>query len=263
MSSVKDASPLAPGEALSLFLKQGSISSVSSPVLSVRWQVEDPVQAAQVETYLGAPAQGRDDLALVWEGAAALDVLGQLLGAAGGGRESERRPASKEGKLREVSESFQAWSRKVSGIVAADFPHAALYVERVDPAAVLPSKERISDSGYDLTLINVKKQMGLVVLYGTGIKVQTPLGWYLDVVPRSSIIKRGYLLANNVGVIDQTYRGEIMVPLLKVDPSAQDLELPARVAQLILRPVVHFPVIEREELVQTERGEGGFGSTGQ
>src|SRR5690606_29904543 len=120
----------------------------------------------------------------------------------------------------------------------------------------------VSDSGYDLTLIAERKRLSRVVLFGTGLVAEPPQGFYLDVVARSSIIKTGYMLANNVGVIDRAYRGEIMVPLIKLDDSAPELELPARVAQLIPRPIVHFPGHEARELSATERGSGGFGSTG-
>ncbi|MCH2111008.1 MAG: dUTP diphosphatase, partial [Polyangiaceae bacterium] len=99
-------------------------------------------------------------------------------------------------------------------------------------------------------------------LYGTGLIVEPPYGWYFDVVPRSSIIKTGYLLANSVGVIDRSYRGELMIPLLKIDPKAPEISLPRRIAQLIPRPIVHMPVAEVQQLGATQRGNGGFGSTG-
>jgi dUTP pyrophosphatase len=131
------------------------------------------------------------------------------------------------------------------------------------PDAVAPRKERASDSGYDLTLLERLEPMAEAELYGTGIQVRPPPGYYFDVVPRSSIIKRGYLLANSVGVIDQGYRGEIKVPLVRVSERTPPLELPARVVQLVPRPIVHFPVRRRESLDDTGRGSGGFGSTGR
>ena len=82
-------------------------------------------------------------------------------------------------------------------------------------------------------------------------------------VPRSSIIKSGYILANSVGVIDQGYTGEILVPLLKVDENQPDLELPKVMVQLIPRRWYHFSIKEGEKgLNETSRGQGGFGSTG-
>ena len=101
------------------------------------------------------------------------------------------------------------------------------------------------------------------MLYDTGIKVQPAFGWYFDLVPRSSISKTGYMLANSIGVIDRTYVGPVLVPLRKVDPHAPDLELPARLVQIIPRPIVHIQWEEVEALDETARGAGGFGSTGQ
>lgn len=134
---------------------------------------------------------------------------------------------------------------------------------RADAAAVPPRKTRVSDSGYDLTLIKRTKTVGMVEFFDTGIKVQPDFGWYFDVVARSSLTKTGYMVANAVGVIDRTYTGSILVPLIKVDPAAAPLTLPATVVQMIPRPIVHAEVIEVDTLDDTERGAGGFGSTGR
>lgn len=127
--------------------------------------------------------------------------------------------------------------------------------------AVIPSKKNVSDSGYDLTLIGVYKKKGEVVMFETGIMVSPPFGYYFDLIPRSSIIKSGYILANSIGVIDRTYVGSIKVPLIKVDKTKPDLELPIKIAQLVPRKICHFDAVEVESLEMTARGEGGFGST--
>lgn len=129
--------------------------------------------------------------------------------------------------------------------------------------AVAPSKARATDSGYDLTILEAGKTVGDVTFYHTGISVEPPMGYYFDVVPRSSISKTGYMLANSVGIIDNTYRGELLVALRKVDPTAADLELPMRIAQLIPRRIDHFDLIEVPTLSSTERGDRGFGSSGK
>jgi len=108
----------------------------------------------------------------------------------------------------------------------------------------------------------VKKFHNKTTLYTTGIKVKPAFGWYLDVVPRSSIIKSGYMLANNVGIIDRAYTGEIMIALIKVDESAPDLELPLRIAQMIPRKIAHVEFTEVSDIERTTRNDGGFGSTG-
>lgn len=139
----------------------------------------------------------------------------------------------------------------------------AMLYTKLRPDAVVPSKARASDAGYDLTVTHVAKALSdNVALYGTGLAIEPPFGYYFDLVPRSSISKTGYMLANSTGIIDPTYRGEVLVALRRVDSAATDLELPLRVAQLIPRPIIHFDVIE-VELSETTRNDGGFGSTGK
>jgi dUTP pyrophosphatase len=164
--------------------------------------------------------------------------------------------------LPSLATAFADWRVRIAHLTNRDFTNQRMAVQLVHPDARVPMKEHVSDSGYDLTLLYEKKRFGRTILYGTGVIVEAPFGWYFDVVPRSSIIKHGYILANSVGVIDRSYRGEIFVPLIKIDDAAQDLQLPARVAQLIPRPIVHFPVDEVHALSTTQRGSGGFGSTG-
>lgn len=134
---------------------------------------------------------------------------------------------------------------------------------KADSEAKAPKKTRISDSGYDLALIKKIKTNGAVEFYDTGIIVQPPFGYYFDLVPRSSISKSGYILANSVGVIDRTYQGTIIVPLIKLDITKPDLELPCTLVQIIPRKIEHLKVIEivEEELLDSERKTGGFGST--
>lgn len=189
-----------------------------------------------------------------WRGDSALDLLGQVYGPA------LRDPAAHPAHPKMLKRAGR-WMTRIAGIAPARTT-AAISVRRLVHDAKLPSKERVSDSGYDLTLLYEKSRTNNVILYGTGLVVEPPTGWYFDLVPRSSIIKRGYLLANSVGVIDRSYRGELLVPLIKVDPDSPDLELPARIAQLIPRPIVHFDVVENG-VTTSHRGVGGFGSTGE
>lgn len=143
-----------------------------------------------------------------------------------------------------------------------DSRFASFDYELTQPGAVPPKKHRSSDSGFDLTLINIDRIVGRVVLFGTGVKVTPPVGYYFDLVPRSSMIKRGYILANSVGIIDQGYTGEILVPLIKIDTNAPDLELPATVVQLVPRKWYGFQPVERTRCANLSlRGDGGFGST--
>lgn len=129
--------------------------------------------------------------------------------------------------------------------------------------AILPHKARASDAGYDLTIISkVKQYTNNTWLYGTGLKIQIPAGYYAEIVGRSSISKTGYMVSNNVGVIDLAYTGELFVALTKVS-DVDDIELPYRIGQLILKPFQHYTIEEVKEFdSDTKRGSGGFGSTG-
>lgn len=184
-----------------------------------------------------------------WTGAAALDLLGKLYETATLGRPKHLR-------------RYRQWCQSIAHVAWSKHPAGVIRALRLDPAAVIPHKQRVSDSGYDLVLLAERKRVGQTILFGTGIAVEPPDGWYFDVVGRSSIIKTGYIVSNSVGIIDRSYRGEILVPLLKIDLAAPDLSLPARVVQLVPRPIVHFSVSLEGDLSQTERGAGGFGSSG-
>lgn len=131
--------------------------------------------------------------------------------------------------------------------------------------AISPSKERASDSGYDLVLLEKIKTVGEVEFYDTGIKIKPNFGYYFNLVPRSSISKTGYMMANSIGIIDRTYLGNIMVALVKNNKSAPDLILPSKLVQIIPVPIVHFQLVEVDsfDVNSTDRGVGGFGSTGK
>ena len=132
--------------------------------------------------------------------------------------------------------------------------------------AVVPLKARESDVGYDLTIIKVHKKMREnVVMYDTGIQMNIPWGYYVEVVPRSSLSKTGWMLANSVGIIDSSYTGNIYVALACIDQSAQHLELPFKGFQIIIRKQYHANMCIQdinETNKVTSRGTGGFGSTG-
>ena len=135
--------------------------------------------------------------------------------------------------------------------------------KKVHPDAVAPHKTHESDSGYDLVLVqHLQTEMG-VSWYDTGIAVQPPDGYYFEVYGRSSIARTGYMLANNVGIIDSSYRGTIRVALVKVNPNAPDLTLPCRLVQLVPRAFIHLVPQQADSLDDTPRGDGGFGSTNQ
>lgn len=133
-----------------------------------------------------------------------------------------------------------------------------------DSLAVIPSKVRMSDAGMDLTVIKLIKVVGDVYFYDTCISIVPSSGYYFKVYPRSSISKTGYMLANGVGVIDETYTGNVIIALRKMSPDVTDLELPCKIAQLIPERCIYSKMVETSssDKILTSRGSGGFGSTG-
>jgi dUTPase len=134
---------------------------------------------------------------------------------------------------------------------------------RTEQNAVVPSKLRASDEGYDLTLIGILRSSGTnTIMYDTGLHVEVPLGYHIEVIPRSSIWTLGYILTNSTGMIDVNYKGKMGICLTKIDPSKPDLVLPYSLGQMILRQSFHYLVEEvpLDNLIKTERGAKGFGS---
>lgn len=130
-----------------------------------------------------------------------------------------------------------------------------------DEHSIVPSKNA-ADVGYDLTIISVYKQISdSITMYETGVALDIPLGYYVEMFLRSSMSKTGYILANGTGIIDPGYTGTVKVVLLKADKSMPDISLPLRAAQLILKPYAYSRPMQVTELPDTERGTGGFGST--
>ena len=88
------------------------------------------------------------------------------------------------------------------------------HVKKLREDAVIPQKAHTTDTGYDLWILDKHKELDNgVVMYSTGLQIQPPWGLYFEIVPRSSIIKSGYIQANSIGVVDSGYRGELFVPL--------------------------------------------------
>ena len=137
-----------------------------------------------------------------------------------------------------------------------------LQIKLVDKNAHPLIKVNPFDIGWDLTAISVAKQLGEnSIMYDTGIAICPPEGYYTEIISRSSITKTGYMLMNGVGIIDPNYRGTLKICLVKIDKSKPDLKLPFRLTQLILRKIEHVDIIKVQELSDTNRGQGGFGST--
>lgn len=132
-----------------------------------------------------------------------------------------------------------------------------------DKDAISPSKTNFSDAGYDISIIKQHKVINSkTTLYDTGISLEIPEGYYVEIVPRSSIIKSGYILSNNIGIIDCGYKGNLYIALTKIADDAINIEYPFKCCQLITRKQV-FSVFKENDDNSSEsvRGAGGFGST--
>lgn len=140
-------------------------------------------------------------------------------------------------------------------------------VKKLNPNAILPAYGSLEAVGADLYACldaPVTIQPGDVFWVPTGIALEVPKGCAGLVYARSSMgVKRGLAPANKVGVIDPDYRGEIRVVLLNHSKIPQTLEPGERVAQFVITPVLTPAYEEVEELEATDRGTGGFGSTGK
>ena len=109
----------------------------------------------------------------------------------------------------------------------------------------------------------VTLEPGETKLIHTGIAMEIPVGYAGLIYARSGLAtKRGLAPANKVGVVDSDYRGEIMVALHNHGTSAQTVAPGERIAQMVITPYLTAEFVEKEELTDTVRGEGGFGSTG-
>lgn len=128
-----------------------------------------------------------------------------------------------------------------------------------------PTYARPGDAGADLTSAEaVMLQPGERALVGTGVSIALPDGYAAFVVPRSGLAaKHGITIVNAPGTVDAGYRGEIRVALLNTDETAPfRVEVGDRIAQLIVMPVSRAEFIRVERLPGSDRGDGGFGSTG-
>ncbi len=136
-------------------------------------------------------------------------------------------------------------------------------IKKLVPEAVIPMYAKPGDAGMDLTAISMKVvdegEYGYIE-YGTGLSIEVPEGYVALMFPRSSCSDTGLILANSVGVIDSGYRGEIKARF-KAIPDTKYYNVGDRVVQLVIIPYPQIEWEETETLSETERGEGGHGST--
>ena len=134
--------------------------------------------------------------------------------------------------------------------------------KKLDNNSTIPEKAHESDAGFDLRCTRAIYGTRIVT-YGTGIAVEIPRGYVGLVFPRSSIYKKSLNLSNSVGVIDSGYRGEIMFKFNIIEEDPCMYEIGDRIGQLIIIPYPEIEFEEADELSDSDRGEGGYGSTGK
>lgn len=151
-------------------------------------------------------------------------------------------------------------------------------VKRLRPWAKLPVKATEGAACYDIhfamnretkallkhsNLESVPLDPGQSLRFGTGLAFEIPPGWEMQVRPRSGLAnKQNLIVPNSPGTVDSDYRGEVFVGLKNIGKLKRTIDSGDRIAQITFRRVPEVKLIEVDELSETERGEGGFGSTG-
>ena len=139
-----------------------------------------------------------------------------------------------------------------------------LSFRRIHPDAVMPANAHASDAGMDVRSVReLVIPPGGRALVPTGLVVNLPAGYEAQVRPRSGLaLKAGVTVLNSPGTIDAGYRGEIGVILANFGQDDFKVNVGDRIAQLVIAPVLQPVVVEATEVDSTDRGAGGFGSTG-
>ena len=150
-------------------------------------------------------------------------------------------------------------------------------IKKLNPNAIIPTYAKPGDGGMDLVATSIISDTPEQITYGMGIALEIPEGFVGLIFPRSSVRKTGLQLSNSVGVCDSGYRGELQATFNKVFGSErmydemkvkeiqpnEYYEVGDRIAQIMIIPYPPIEFVEADELSNTERGEGGFGSTGK
>ncbi len=150
-------------------------------------------------------------------------------------------------------------------------------IKKLKPNAIIPTYAKEGDAGMDLVATEILKDTPEQITYGMGIALEIPEGFVGLIFPRSSIRKTGLQLSNSVGVVDSGYRGELQATFNKIfggermydEMKVKEIQpndfykVGDRIAQIMIIPYPPINFVEVEELSDSERGEGGFGSTGK
>lgn len=139
--------------------------------------------------------------------------------------------------------------------------------KKLSDKATLPTKAHATDAGLDLTCTGIESEVNecgqFILIYHTDLAIEIPDGYVGYIFPRSSVSKKSVILANSVAVIDAGYRGEL---ILKFRNTSGD-SIPAvynvgdKIGQLVIMPIPTIEPVFADDLSETDRGEGGFGSS--
>ena len=142
-----------------------------------------------------------------------------------------------------------------------------LSIKRLTELAVVPRYQSTEAAGMDLHAAidaPITLEPGAIIKVPLGFAMSIPHGFEAQVRPRSGLSSRhGVTLPNAPGTIDSDYRGEVLIPLINLGGESFVIEPGMRIAQMVIAPVVQAVIREVDDLDDTSRGSGGFGSTGQ
>lgn len=147
-------------------------------------------------------------------------------------------------------------------------------IKKLYENSILPTKAHATDAGYDLYANSKFYDNDGNIVYGSGVAMEIPKGYVGLVFPRSSNAKKDLLLSNSVGVIDSGYRGEVLFKfkpscviekpdLAYLPESIAKYEIGERIGQIIIMPYPEVEFVEVDELSDSDRGTGGYGSSGK
>jgi dUTP pyrophosphatase len=135
-------------------------------------------------------------------------------------------------------------------------------IKRLNESAVVPKYQVEGDAGMDLVATSRSVDDKGNIVYGTGLAFEIPKGYVGLIFPRSSLSKYGLMLTNHVGVIDSGYRGEVTAKFKVISGNPEIYKVGDRIAQMIIMPYPKVEFTETDVLSDSERGTGGYGSTG-
>lgn len=136
--------------------------------------------------------------------------------------------------------------------------------KKLNPEAITPSYAKEGDAGLDITAISMEYDSLLKqYIYKTGLAFEIPPNHVGLLFPRSSVSKTGLMLSNSVGVIDSGFRGELTFKFNEIKGTYNNYEVGNRIGQLLIIPYPQITLNEVEQLSDTERGSGSYGSSGR